>query len=341
VDRQLFPILFGSEFMSTDVIRVVRFSPLDAQRYLSKGPVENKVRGIALSAFGGFFKKGWRANDIMIGRLDAACQLVECLLTEERLAAMAHSGRGKSLTPTAVQGWFNNLNAAQATTLAVKINAYLAVADNPPPGAWDSLVNAIVEAAQNEIYKEEFPRVVTCAIEQEYDWGQYDVKREPAKPAWYRAKKKPDEVIVRAAANCIASWTFPPTAPGLKQYGAFVDEIPESVLQELGALAAIRLGKGLLASIPDQDKSKRLAGKLVFKVPFRWLAPVIYRFARSRRLQPTSIIVVNTAIAASCVTVVTAAIVLLVTGWTTTPPHLATVGLAALLLFAAWARWFR
>jgi patatin-related protein len=356
VDRQLFPILFGSEFMSTDVIRVVRFSPLDAQRYLSKGPVENKVRGVALSAFGGFFKKSWRANDIMVGRLDAACQLVECLLTEERLAAMAHSGRTKPLTLEDIQQCWRKedrgegLDAAAAAYLSTEINKYLAVADNPPPGAWDSLVNAIVEVAQNEIYREEFPRVVKCAIEQEYDWGQYDVTvPSPAsgappthpKPVWYRAKRKPDEVIVQAAADAIATGPFPPTPPGLKEYGAFVDEIPESVLQELGALAAIRLGKGLLASIPDQDKSKKLAGKLVFKVPFRWIAPIIYRFARSRRLQPSSIVVVNTAIAAFCITLLAAAMVLFVTGWATTATPLAIVVIAALLLFAAWARWFK
>jgi patatin-related protein len=360
VDRQLFPVQFGSDFMSTDVIRVVRFSPLDAQRYLSHGPVENKVRGITLSAFGGFFKKGWRANDIMVGRLDAACQLVECLLTKERLAEMAASGRAQTLTPANIKCWFKDWSTGQAQSLADKVNAYLETAHSPGPGAWDSLVEAVVEAAQNDIYQKELPRVVRCSIEQEYDWGQYNVTvphtssggKHPAqiastrvydrgKLAWFRAKRKPDEVIVQVAADAIATGPFTPVPPGAKPFGAFVDEIPESVLQELGALAAIRLGKGLLASIPDHDQSNKLAGKLFYKVPFRLIAPFVYRFARSRRLQPSLVIIFNTAILAFCVTLLAAVILLLVTGWSATPLHLGIVGFAVLALFLAWLRWFR
>lgn len=347
IDRQLFPIQFGSDFMSTDLIRVVRFSPLDAQRGLSRGPVENKVRGITLHAFGGFFKKGWRANDIMVGRLDTACLLVECLLTEERLAAVVENGRARTPAPNDIRRAFPSLTPDKVNALIAQIGAYLATAGSPPAGAWDSLVDAIVEAAQNEIYCEEYPRVVTCSIEQEYEWGQYRTITPATRPydsgklAWFRAKKKPDEVIVQVAADAIAHAPCSPVPPGSQPFGAFVDEIPESVLQELGAQASIRIGKGLLASIPDQEKSQKIASNWFYKTPFRVLAPIVYRFARMRRLQPTLVTVLNTAIVVSCLTLMAAVILLPVVGWPISVLHLLIVGFGALILFLVWAAWFK
>ncbi|MFP5237662.1 MAG: patatin-like protein [Acidobacteriota bacterium] len=347
IDRQLFPIQFGSDFMSTDLIRVVRFSPLDAQRGLSRGSVENKVRGIALHAFGGFFKKGWRANDIMVGRLDAACLLVECLLTKERLAAVVENGRARTPAPDDIQRAFPSLTPDKVNALIAQIGAYLATAGSPPAGAWDSLVDAIVEAAQKEIYCEEYLRVVACSIEQEHEWGQYRVMTPATRPydsdklAWFRAKKKPDEVIVQLAAQAIANVPCSPVPPGARPFGAFVDEIPEPVLQELGALATIRLGKGLLTSISNQEKSQKLAGRWFYKVPFRLLAPIVYRFARMRRLQPTLSIVLNTAIVVFCLTLMAAVILLPVIGWPINALHLWLVGIAALAVLLVWAVWFR
>jgi hypothetical protein len=85
VDRQLFPILFGSGSESVDAIRVVRFSPRDAQRGFSQGDPSRKVCGGTLAAFGGFLKKNWHANVILMGRLDADCQLLQNQLTSVRL----------------------------------------------------------------------------------------------------------------------------------------------------------------------------------------------------------------------------------------------------------------
>jgi patatin-related protein len=319
VDRQLFLLQVGSGFESTDMIRVVRFSPLDAQRCLSKGSVENKVRGSALASFGGFFKKGWRANDIMMGRLDAACLLVECLLTRERLAKLGPGrvANNVSVTSAELKTYFPNLVDAGAATLQASINAYLASPATASEADWNQLVDLIVCASHDEIQREEWKRVVACTIEQEYAWGRY--RNNPKLPpipydlknlVWNLAKARPDEVLVQVAAEAIAAGTVPPFAPGLSAAGDFLDEIPDTVIDELGALAVIRLGKGLLASISDQSMRDKVAANPAFKYLLKWIAPIFYNWARMRRTQPDTVIIFNTAVPVFCLTILAVDILL-------------------------------
>jgi patatin-related protein len=349
VDRQLFLLHVGSGFESMDVIRVVRFSPLDAQRCLSKGRVEDKVRGSALASFGGFFKKSWRANDIMMGRLDAACLMVECLLTKERLAALAprRTGAPVSVTEPELQQYFPNLGV-NAAKLADSINAYLASASTASTEDWNQLINQIVCTCHDEIQREEWPRVVACSVEQEYDWGRYrkntaistlpfDLKN----LVWNRAKARPDAVLVEVSAQAIAAGTIPPFAPGSVASGGFLDQMPDTILDELGALATIRLGKGLLASISSQSLREKVEANAFFKYPFAWIAPIFYNWARMRRTQPDSVIILNTAIPVFCLTVLAMDIVLAFLKPHFTIPTWLALTCVPLILLWIWGRFFR
>jgi patatin-related protein len=349
VDRQLFLIQVGSGFESMDMIRVVRFSPLDAQRCLSKGKVEDKVRGSALASFGGFFKKSWRANDIMMGRLDAACLMVECLLTKERLAALApgRTGAPVSVTESELQQNFPHLGA-NATKLASSINAYLASASSASTDDWNQLINQIVCASHDEIQREEWPRVVACSIEQEYDWGRY--RKNTAIPTvpfdlknlvWNRAKERPDAVLVEVSAQAIAAGTVPPFAPGPVVAGSFLDQMPDTILDELGALATIRIGKGLLASISSESLREKVEANAFFKYPFTWIAPIFYNWARMRRTQPDSVIIFNTAIPVFCLTVLALDIVLAFLKPHFTIPTWLALTCVPLVLLWIWGRFFR
>lgn len=351
VDRQLFLVQIGSDFESTDLIRVVRFSPLDAQRYLSEGPVQNKVRGITLGAFGGFFKKNWRANDIMMGRLDASCLLLECLLTKERLAALGQRRTKAPVTVTEAElrSYLPALKD-KAADLAKLINDYLAAPGGATTTQWNNLINQIVAPYHDEIFAIEFPRVVECAIEQEYDWGRYaEYSKAPAlEPfdrknlAWRRAKERPDAVLVQIAAQRIAAGEIPPFAPGLQIPGKFLDEIPDSVLEELGGLAVDRLGRGLLNSIEDAEIRQRVAKSPFYTIPFNWIGPIVYRFARMRRTQPDSVVVFNTAIPIVCLTIVLVEALLYFVLQVKVPGRvlLETI-LPALLVLVVWFKFFR
>lgn len=84
IDQQVYPYEYLSDIQSEDLIEIARISPEDAQRGFGKGKnLEERLAGLQLGAFGGFFKKSWRSNDILWGRLDGLNRLVDCLLTPE------------------------------------------------------------------------------------------------------------------------------------------------------------------------------------------------------------------------------------------------------------------
>lgn len=60
-----------------DEVEVIRASPLDATRLGVPG--REKLRGVALGHFGGFFDRSWRENDYLWGRLDGAERLLDLL----------------------------------------------------------------------------------------------------------------------------------------------------------------------------------------------------------------------------------------------------------------------
>ncbi len=68
-----------SGIFEMDIIEYVRVSPEDAQSGLSRLEAHKKVAGDELAHFSAFFRKDWRSNDILWGRLDSICQIVGSL----------------------------------------------------------------------------------------------------------------------------------------------------------------------------------------------------------------------------------------------------------------------
>ena len=91
VDGHLFPLERLSGLREKDPIETVRISPADARLGYSRRLAADKVAGDALGHFGGFLKQSWRANDILWGRLDARCLLIQTLLRRERVAQVVAS----------------------------------------------------------------------------------------------------------------------------------------------------------------------------------------------------------------------------------------------------------
>jgi hypothetical protein len=86
LDRELLELELVSGLRERDEIRLTRFSPGDAtQGFSGNGKTANqpKVLGLLFGHFGAFMKESWRVNDILWGRLDGTCQLVDLLLNSE------------------------------------------------------------------------------------------------------------------------------------------------------------------------------------------------------------------------------------------------------------------
>ena len=94
LDVYLFPLQVASGVHEQDVIELVRVSPGDARTdvgpqiatYSRMVPPTKKLCGDTFFHFGGFFKRSWRSNDILWGRLDSADILISSIVTKDSLA---------------------------------------------------------------------------------------------------------------------------------------------------------------------------------------------------------------------------------------------------------------
>ncbi len=244
-------------------------------------------------------------------------------------------------------GWFPSIGAS-AAPLVNTINTYLAAPRDATHDTWSELLNQVVAACHNEIQKEEWPRVVRCALEQEHAWGRYLENQKPAAVpfdrknlVWNRGKAKPDQLLATVAANAIASGVIPPFTPGAVAGRPFLDEVPDTVLQELGFLSVVRIGKSLLASISNPETRKKVEGHAIYKWSFGRTIPILYRWARMRRTQPDSVIIFNTAIPVACLAILLADAALLLFGVDLNWRLWALMIGAPVALLGVWMMWFR
>ncbi len=57
-----------------------------------RSTAEQKLTGVQLNHFGAFYKRSWRANDWLWGRLDGSARLAQIILTPRRLRQLGYSG---------------------------------------------------------------------------------------------------------------------------------------------------------------------------------------------------------------------------------------------------------
>jgi patatin-related protein len=90
LDTVLYPLDYFAGVPEKQLIETFRISPEDAklgfsEKFEDGNRLDQKLAGDSLRAFGGFFKKSWRANDILWGRLDGLNRIVEALVTAEKI----------------------------------------------------------------------------------------------------------------------------------------------------------------------------------------------------------------------------------------------------------------
>jgi patatin-related protein len=132
-DALIFPTIAYSALPQFTPITVSQFSPLSAAALTT--PAGGKLKGVSLGHFGGFVDAGWRENDYLWGRLDAA-ELILRVLRGSRPGAVpatattpgeatAQAGRRLRGALSAVLASEQDLHrvAALRTTLATEVAA--------------------------------------------------------------------------------------------------------------------------------------------------------------------------------------------------------------------------
>jgi len=189
LDMQLYPMEMLAGLYEKDIIETIRISPRDAEKAFSRNSYSDKVSGDALYHFGGFFKRSWRSNDILWGRLDGLCQLLETLVKSERLKELGEGQdarrriadrlrsdtpldpaqvfpRSGKITQDSLRTWFFDLFAEDSTKREAALSQK----------TFAERLELLIEAAQLEILAAELPNVITDALEEQATWNQFRVQ---------------------------------------------------------------------------------------------------------------------------------------------------------------------
>jgi len=88
-DMALYPVRDASGVGEQDIVGIARISPRDASLLAPREGeseirsfYEHKLKGTAFGHFGAFLEAGWRQNDYLWGRLDAAERLVRVVVND-------------------------------------------------------------------------------------------------------------------------------------------------------------------------------------------------------------------------------------------------------------------
>jgi patatin-related protein len=90
IDRELYPFEYLTSLSEKEIINSICISPDHAQLGIGKGKnTEQKLGGNKLYNIGGFFKKSWRSNDLLWGRLDGLNRILEGVVTPKSVTSFA------------------------------------------------------------------------------------------------------------------------------------------------------------------------------------------------------------------------------------------------------------
>lgn len=90
IDQELYPFEYLTSLNTKEIIKPICISPDTAQLGVGTGKsTEQKLGGNKLYNIGGFFKKSWRSNDLLWGRLDGLNRIVESIVTPKSVKNFA------------------------------------------------------------------------------------------------------------------------------------------------------------------------------------------------------------------------------------------------------------
>lgn len=225
LDTRLYPLEMFSGVSEKDEIRTVRISPVDAQRGFSRRDSASKTAGQTLFHFGGFFKRSWRSNDILCGRLDAAAQIMEEFFVPERLdeivrkhPALASSLKerlGADLDPAKL---FPSAGAAAQRTLSEWLTELMAgLARAYEPERFNQNLTLLVEAAQLEILQEDLHKLVADEELERREWNEPEEQRRAPLSAVAAAEQSAVKILDAATPHT----GRPPAGPRKTAFGRF------------------------------------------------------------------------------------------------------------------------
>lgn len=176
-----FPLEFASGIHELDQIEVVRISPRDAKEGLGRN-IESaaRVSGDDLAHFAAFLRRDWRSNDILWGRLDGICQIIQSFLDEEAMEKIIHRreqlsrlidlGYLKQELPSCPEHYLVELE--QSWKRFLEAAATHSENPNETEAAYEKFRKQMILAGQQDAVSEDLRQVYFDHYFQEITWGR-------------------------------------------------------------------------------------------------------------------------------------------------------------------------
>jgi predicted acylesterase/phospholipase RssA len=302
LDVYRYPLQAASGMFELDQIDTVRVSPNDAQLGFCRRSAEDKLSGDQFFHFSGFFKRSWRSNDIMWGRLDGMCRIFEALLTPEALVTPADPAAHESLIRSFgmaadLEQWVRDLNSADS----VKRTKARAELDLKTRGNKGGKFDQLVRFGQGELLEAGVGAVIADSIGEQLEWN--NCKVDDSGQVAFNIEKRlfthPTSGFISIAAEQMAKNALDrATAEKLLDGNNYTvgsesltADVPKPVLAEIASRAAMVLRDCLVPQLEAQHLA--VTKSRAYRYAFDWPLRLIHGFAQLVREAPVSARVVT------------------------------------------------
>jgi len=305
IDKLLYPFEYLTDVREKQPIKTIRISPDDSKLGMGKGKgLEDKLAGDTLAAFGGFFKKSWRANDILWGRLDGLNRLLESLLTRESLTHfpkfLKRQAQEHGISTAAGTDEFNAFkeryfefliqesfpkldDRKKIEKLKAHLDRLLAV-DRLSDGDLRGIINDFVMEGHRAIIRTDLQEVILDEIAEQIDWNLQS-EREPTSDRFDSQNPKPkynpvpgyfEKNVSAIAAATLAKESLSDFGNSKEQF--FRDQYKvgeEKLLDNLPSIILVNLAAR--AALVFRDIVNTLLGSRAFRVRRNWKYKIVDR----------------------------------------------------------------
>lgn len=180
--------LASSRDVPDQFVELVQVSADVATAFGGPDSAETKLAGAQLANFGGFYKKSWRANDWMFGRLDGAERIARILLNPARIARLyenRHAAEeiadaiGRIAVPdpgdadAADRDFLGNLWEGARSSVAAEL-AFIDNPDYPYPEQLNAAVAAVLPRLHLSILRSELVSIADAAADDQLNGDDQD-----------------------------------------------------------------------------------------------------------------------------------------------------------------------
>ncbi len=247
-DACFYPLEYAAGIHELDEIEFVRISPKDSTIGLSDQAPKDKVSGDDFFHFAAFFRKDWRSNDILWGRLDSIGTVISALLNFKEQTTGGYDPK-EAFKRNVKSDAFDALFPFDGCPLAFQGRVSAAwttlKASNFAGKDIDDFARVLIEAAQEAAVEEDLEGVYSDHFGQEISWDRIDAKS--------ATEKNPDIPAIQTVLRSLG-----PAIPA-----AFKGSSSSTTVHTVGDQLAL-LAKSKVKAYGDAFRKLKFGAQLVF-----------------------------------------------------------------------------